>query len=243
MIDAAAKALTQMLSPPFRAILLKSIGAAAALLVVAAIGLHALVTWLVGAGEAWLETTLGSGAHWPLTVLFWMLAVVAALGLVIGIVFLMPAVTALVAGVFGDDIADQVERTYYPAEPPGRPVPIARASVEAIKIALLSVVVYLCTVPFLLVAGLGAVMFFVATAYLQSRQYFELAAMRFSSAAEAKALRQAHQATVFGGGLLIAAFVSIPIVNLATPLFGTALMVHLHKRLMQGRRELIEPRR
>ena len=36
-------------------------------------------------------------------------------------------------------------------------------------------------------------------------------------------------------GLLIAAFVSIPIVNLAAPLFGTALMVHVHKRMTQGR--------
>jgi len=31
--------------------------------------------------------------------------------------------------------------------------------------------------------------------------------------------------------LFIAAFVSIPILNLATPLFGIALMVHMHKRL------------
>jgi uncharacterized protein involved in cysteine biosynthesis len=32
-------------------------------------------------------------------------------------------------------------------------------------------------------------------------------------------------------GLLIAAFVSIPIVNLATPIFAMSLMVHVHKRL------------
>jgi CysZ protein len=32
---------------------------------------------------------------------------------------------------------------------------------------------------------------------------------------------------------LIAGFVSIPIVNLATPLFAMALMVHVHKRLTQ----------
>ena len=37
--------------------------------------------------------------------------------------------------------------------------------------------------------------------------------------------------TVYVGGLFIAAFVSIPIVNLATPLFAMALMVHVHKRL------------
>jgi uncharacterized protein involved in cysteine biosynthesis len=36
---------------------------------------------------------------------------------------------------------------------------------------------------------------------------------------------------VYVGGLFIAAFVSIPIVNLATPLFAMAFMVHLHKRL------------
>ena len=37
---------------------------------------------------------------------------------------------------------------------------------------------------------------------------------------------------------MIAAFVSIPIVNLATPLFAMALMVHMHKKLSQ--RALIE---
>jgi uncharacterized protein involved in cysteine biosynthesis len=38
--------------------------------------------------------------------------------------------------------------------------------------------------------------------------------------------------------------VSIPIVNLATPLFGTAFMVHMYKRLAgTQRRELLEPSR
>ena len=67
--------------------------------------------------------------------------------------------------------------------------------------------------------------------------------MRFHPPAEAKALRSAHRGTVFVAGLLIAAFVSIPIVNLATPLFGMAFMVHMHKRLAGPRRELIEARR
>ena len=44
-------------------------------------------------------------------------------------------------------------------------------------------------------------------------------------------MRKANQSTVFLAGLFIAAFVSIPILNLATPLFGTAFMVHMHKRL------------
>ena len=43
------------------------------------------------------------------------------------------------------------------------------------------------------------------------------------------------------GGLLIAAFVSIPIVNLATPLFAMSLMVHVHKRLGGARRSCAQP--
>ena len=35
-------------------------------------------------------------------------------------------------------------------------------------------------------------------------------------------------------GAFIAAFVSIPIVSLATPLFAMALMVHVHMRSMLG---------
>ena len=90
--------------------------------------------------------------------------------------------------------------------------------------------------PFLLVAGLGLVIMFLATAYLLSREYFLLAAMRFRSPDEAKAMRRARTAPVFVAGLLIALFVSIPIVNLATPLFAMAMMVHMHKRLSGPRR-------
>ena len=94
--------------------------------------------------------------------------------------------------------------------------------------------------PFLLFAGFGFLIFFVATAWLLGREYFLLAAMRFHSVEEAKALRKRHHGTVVLGGCFIAAFVSIPILNLATPLFGTAFMVHMHKRIAGPRRELIE---
>ena len=69
----------------------------------------------------------------------------------------MPAVTALVASFFADQIADEVEREYYPADPPGAALPLWRAILEGGKTALLAVVVYICAVPFLLFAGVGAV--------------------------------------------------------------------------------------
>ena len=231
MIDAAVKALVQMFSPPFRWVLLKSSGLALGLIVLFAIALHRLLVWLATAGANWVESMFGVSAPAPISIFVWVLSVAAGIGVIVGSVFLMPAVTALLGSFFVDDIALEVERTHYPTEPVGTPLPLPRAVLQGAKTALLAILIYLIAVPFLLVAGAGAVIFFLASAYLLGREYFELAAMRFRPPAEAKAMRKQHALTVFVAGLIIAAFVSIPIVNLATPLFGMAFMVHLHKRL------------
>jgi uncharacterized protein involved in cysteine biosynthesis len=231
MLDDAIKAATQIFAPPLRAVLWKSIALALALVAVVGVGIDRFIVWLLGAGSASVETTLGPNAHWPVNALAWILSFAAGLGIIVGSVFLMPAVTAFVASFFADQIADEVEREHYPADAPGKALPLARAVVEGGKTALLAVVVYIVAVPFLLFAGFGAVIFFLATAWLLSREYFDLAAMRFRSPEEAKALRQRNALRVFIAGLFIAGFVSIPIVNLATPLFAMALMVHLHKRV------------
>ena len=231
MIDAAVKALVQMFSPPFRWVLLKSSGLALGLIVLFAIALHRLLVWLATAGANWVENIFGVSAPAPISIFVWVLSVAAGIGIIVGSVFLMPAVTALLGSFFVDDIALEVERTHYPTEPVGTPLPLPRAVLQGAKTALLAILVYLIVVPFLLVAGAGAVIFFLASAYLLGREYFELAAMRHQPIAQAKRLRQIHQSTVFLAGILIAVFVSIPIINLATPLFATALMVHVHHRI------------
>jgi len=231
MLDDAAKALGQMLSPPLRAILWKAIALAVALIIGAAIALDLLIIWLVGAGGASVEQSIGPNAHLPVAVLAWVLSFAAGWGVVIGGIMLMPAVTALVGSFFADQIADAVERANYPDDPPGVALPFWLALREGAKTAMLAVIVYICAVPFLLFAGFGAVIFFLATAWLLGREYFKLAAMRFLPPEQARALRKQNAGLIFVGGLLIAAFVSIPVVNLATPLFAMSLMIHIHKRL------------
>ncbi|MBV8926547.1 MAG: sulfate transporter family protein [Bradyrhizobium sp.] len=231
MIDAAVKALSQMLSPPMRTILWRSIGVALVLITVLAVGLQRLLSWFASYGESWAEAMLGASFHVPLNALAWVVSIAAGLGVVLGGIFLMPAISSLVASFFVDDVGDLVEREYYPAEQPGAALPLSTAVIEGVKTALLTIVVYLIAVPFVFVAGAGFLVFFIATAWLLGKQYFELAAMRFRPPADAKLMRRDNAATVFTAGALIAAFVSIPIVNLATPLFGMALMVHMHKRL------------
>ncbi|MBR0692534.1 sulfate transporter family protein [Bradyrhizobium lablabi] len=243
MLDAAVKALSQILSPPMRSILWRSIGLALVLITALAVGLQRLLSWFADYGEVWAEGILGPSFHSTLNILSWIVSIAAGLGVVLGGIFLMPAITSLVASLFVDDVADHVEREHYPAEPPGVALPFRLAIAEGVKTALLTILVYLIALPFVLVAGAGFIVFFIATAWLLGREYFELAAMRFRSPDEAKAMRRDNAATVFTAGLFIAAFVSIPIVNLATPLFGMAFMVHMHKRLSGSRPELIEPAR
>ena len=106
MLDAAIKAVSQLLSPSFRSVLLKSVGLAIALLAVVFIVLYRLLAWLRDAGISSLEGTIGPVSHEPLVILAWLLAVALGLGLFTGAIFLMPAVTSLVASFFCDEIAE-----------------------------------------------------------------------------------------------------------------------------------------
>jgi CysZ protein len=243
MFDAAFKALAQMTSPAFRRVLLKSMGLALVVLVLIGVALHRIFTWMAASGTAWAEMNVGAVPHTAWEILVWVVSIAATFGILTGAIFLMPAVTAFVGTFFVDEIAEEVERTYYPAEPAGRALPLWRAVFEGIKTALIAILVYLFALPFLFVAGLGLVIMFLANAYLLGREYFLLAAMRYRSPEEAKAMRREYRTAILLAGMLIALFVSIPIVNLATPLFATAVMVHVHKRLSARRVELIEPSR
>ena len=84
------------------------------------------------------------------------------------------------------------------------------------------------------IPGIGFAAWIGANAYLLGREYFELAAMRFRSLAEAREMRRRFAAPVYLAGLFISGFVAIPLLNLFTPLFATALMARLHKRLSHG---------
>src|ERR1700745_575909 len=192
MLDAAVKALSQILSPPMRSILWRSIGLALVLIVVLAIGLQRALSWFATSGEAWAEAMLGPGFHTSINVLAWIISIAAGLGVVVGAVFLMPAITSLVASVFVADVADHVEREHYPAERPGTALPLGIAIPEGIKTALLTILVYLIALPFVFVAGAGFIAFFIATAWLLGREYFELAAMPFRSPGEAKQMAQTN---------------------------------------------------
>lgn len=242
MFDAAFSALAQMFNAPLRRVLLKAVGLALLVIVIIGIALQRLFSALATNGADWAEHTYGVVPHDVWSILIWVLSIMAGLGIVTGALFLMPAVAALVGSFFVDEVADYIERVDYPADRPGTALPFMSALVQGVITALLALAVYLFALPFFLF-GIGVFVLFVANAWLLGREYFELAAMRFRPPAEAKQLRKQHAAYLFGAGMIIALFVSIPIVNFATPVFAMAFMVHLHKKLTGSRAELIVPQR
>jgi CysZ protein len=94
----------------------------------------------------------------------------------------------------------------------------------------------------LLIPGVNLIAFYLGNGYLLGREYFELAAMRHMPAAEAKQLRKANRVTVLLCGLIIAGIASVPILNLITPLFATAFMVRIYKRLARANGRGVAPR-
>ena len=181
-----------MFTPALRAVLLKAVGLALMLIVIIGIVLQRVFCALAEQRRHLGRADLGLCAARGLGALAWVLSIMASLGIVTGALFLMPTITAFVGSFFVDEIADAVEREYYPAEPAGRALPFFRALIEGMKIALLALMVYFCALPFIFFAGLGVIMLFLANSYLLGREYFELAAMRFRPPYEAKAMRKAN---------------------------------------------------
>src|SRR5271170_2235576 len=216
MIADALAAVAQIFSPPFRATLAKSLALTLGVLVLAWFALDRLATGYLGFGPPWLST---------------MLAIIAGLGLFVGLVFLVAPITSLTAGFFLDDIALIVEREIDPGGPPGRPIPFGAAAVLALRFAGLSILVNLVALALLFAPGINIFAFLAANGYLLGREYFELAAMRYRPFEEARAMRRHFALPIFIAGLIIAGFVAVPALNLCTPLFATAFMARLHKRL------------
>jgi CysZ protein len=155
----------------------------------------------------------------------------AGIGLALGLALLIAPVTALIAGLFLDDVAEVIEKRDYPSDPAGSAMPIGQAMIGSLQFLGVVILGNIVAMLLLFIPGVNLIAFFAVNGYLLGREFFEFAATRFRSPKEARQFRQKHRATIFLAGLLIAGFLAIPFVNLLTPLFAAGLMVHLHKAL------------
>lgn len=225
IFESASVAAGHLFSRPFRGVFFKTLGLTLLVLAALWLGLKEVVEWLA---IPWLSGLVPSMPNWA----GWLgavAAIAAGIGLALALAFLIAPVTAIVASFFLDEIAERVERSDFPADPPGRPVPTLAGIVLSLKFFGVVIIGNVLALLLLLIPGVNIAAFFVVNGYLLGREFFEFAAMRFRTEGEAKALRRRFGGTVFLAGLVIAAFMAVPLLNLVTPLFACAMMVHLHK--------------
>lgn len=233
ILDAAGLALRNLFAPETRSVFWKVIGLT--LLVLAGLW-FALRETFVAYAMPWVDALIPGMPEWAGWLSF-IFGIFASIGLALALALLLSSVTAIIAGLFLDDVAEVIEKRDYPTDRPGTAMPIGAAILSSLKFFGIVLVGNIIALMLLLVPGINIVAFFLVNGYLLGREFFEFAAMRFRSPDEARLFRSRHSGTVFAAGLVISGFLAIPILNLLTPLFAAGLMVHLHKML--SRRDVV----
>ena len=162
----------------------------------------------------------------------------ASLFLMVGLsIFLMVPVASAFTGLFLEDVADAVEDRHYPGLPPAVRLSLAeglRQSVNFLGLVIAVNIGALFLYPFV---GPGIpLVFWAINGFLLGREYFSLVAVRRLPPGEVKAMRRRNRWTLWMAGTLMAAPLSVPIVNLFVPVLGVATFTHLYHRLASAGR-------
>lgn len=224
MTQPIALALAQMSDPPFRRVLIKSLLLTA--LVYAACG--AAAWWgfgLLPENWGWVPW------EWLQVALDWL----AGGAFIFLLIVLFPAVATLSVGLFLDEIAGAVEARHYPNDVPGKETPVGDSLLLGVRFTGALVALNLAVVPLYFltfwIPFVGVIIFYGLNGYLLGREYFELVAQRHGTPVEVRKLRKLFRNSILWRGVIIAVLLMVPVVNFVVPLFATAWLVHIFKRL------------
>lgn len=219
------RALAQWHDPRFRRIVVLGVGLTLGLLV----ALTVLLLWAV-------QTLTPDNITLPFGAEFWGVHELLSIGsvlLMLGLsVFLMVPVASAFSGLFLEGVVDAVEDRSYPTLPPARHLSLADGMLASVNFLGLMVIVNLGALlvwPF--VGPFIPLVFWAVNGWLLGQEYFTLVAQRRMSKPEAKRLRRVHRGTIWLAGILMAAPLSLPVVNLLIPVFAVATFTHLFHAL------------
>ena len=221
------KAVGQVGDPRFRRVLLIGVALSLALLIAVYAGFLAVIA-------AFTPETIDIPLIGPVGGLGTLLSIGSAF-LMIGMsVFLMMPVASAFTSMFLDDVARAVEDRHYPGLPPAITPGFMDAVIDTVNFFALLVTVNVLALMLYTIAGpFIPVVFWAVNGLLLGREYFTLVAARRLGRKAAKALRKRHWLTVWWAGSLMAAPLSVPLVNLLIPVLGAATFTHLFHRLQR----------
>ena len=148
----------------------------------------------------------------------------------LSIVLMVPTAAAF-SGIFVEDVADAVEDEFYPGLPPAPPRSFGTGLIEVVNFTGVFIAVNFLLLLALFLGPLYIPIYWAANGWLLGREYFNIVALRRLLPDEVKALRRQHGIQVWIAGTLMAAPLSIPLLNLVIPVLGVATFTHLFHRL------------
>jgi CysZ protein len=162
----------------------------------------------------------------------------ASLVFMVGLsVFLMVPVASAFTGFFLEDVADAVEDRHYPGLPPATPLSLGEGLRQSVNFLGLVIAVNTAALFVYPVLGPGIpLVFWAVNGFLLGREYFSLVALRRLPKTEVKAMLRRNRWTLWAAGTLMAAPLSVPILNLVIPVLGVATFTHLYHRLADAGR-------
>ncbi len=233
MFKALSRAVRQSFDPAFRRVFNRSLLSSLITFVLLWVGAWFALDWAGDWLVAWLDD--GSGEGFWIGVLSWLVDAAAIGAIALVSFFLFPAVMVSIMALLLDPIAEAVERRHYPDLQPARSQPLGEALGGNLIFVAVTLILNLLALPLYLlliwVPPLNLVLFYLLNGYLLGREYFEMVSVRRLALAESKALRRRFRGRVILAGMVITFLLTIPLVNLVTPIIATAFMLHIFEDL------------
>jgi len=233
MFKALSRAFSQSFDPAFRRVFNRSLLFSAVTFVAVWLASWLALDWAGEGLVAWVRDWAGEG-FWT-DALAWLVDIAAIGAIAVASFFLFPAVMVSIMAMLLDDIAEAVERRYYPELPPARQQPLAEAILGNLIFVAITLILNLLVLPLYLILiwipPLNLLLFYLLNGYLLGREYFEMVAVRRLEPAETKRLRRDFRGRVILAGAVITFLLTIPLVNLITPIVATAFMLHIFEDL------------
>ncbi|WP_299391637.1 EI24 domain-containing protein [Pelagibius sp.] len=233
MFQALSRAIGQSFDPAFRRVFNRSLLYSLVTFVLLWLGAWFALEW---AGEwlvAWLRGWSGEG-FW-VDVVDWLVSAAGIGAIAVVSFFLFPAVMVSIMALLLDDIAAAVERRHYSDLPPAREQPLGEAIFGNLIFVAVTLVVNLLVLPLYLILiwipPLNLVLFYLLNGYLLGREYFELVSVRRMMLADSRRMRRRNRGRLILAGAVVTFLLTIPLVNLATPIIATAFMLHIFEQL------------
>ncbi len=219
MFSALTKSVAQLFERDLRRVLWKVLLATIAVLI---------AVWVM-VGALLANTTL-TEIGWLETVIDWL---GGAVGVVVTLVLFAPIAT-MVSALFQDEVADAVEARHYPDLAPTDGQTIGQSVLSGLRLLGWTILVNLLCLPLyvlftfaVILSPFAPILFFLVNGLLLGREYYEAVALRRMSRSDTMLFRRRHRLRLWFAGVLVAVVFWIPVLNLAAPIIGTALLVHV----------------